>query len=152
MGALVSAATLPLGGCGLFGGDEEEAPAPSPLAELPTDPAVRIASIRGAEVGQAADGILVQATGVAPTQGYNTAALRVVSTGADGVLVLEFVAVPPMLGAEQVAIVGPEETRTLTGVTFVPDSTLERVRILRIEAVENTAEIEFAPPDGPAEG
>jgi len=96
----------------------EEAPPPRPVA------------LRQAAAERALHGVILRVAGEAPTQGYYSATLRPIGTGADaaGILSFELVAVPPSAPEA----VGPARSRTLTAAVFVPNLALKDLRGFRV--------------------
>jgi hypothetical protein len=95
--AAAIAAALSLGGCSLFGSDDEaEAAAENEAAgEALYAP---IAAVRHIEIGQTRNGYVITALGIAPGLGYGAPELRVRrqgSPGPDGIIDFDFVAQAP---------------------------------------------------------
>ncbi len=86
--------------------------------------------VRAVRADRGAQGVIVRAEGVSPVQGYHTAALVGDARGLDaaGYLNFQFVAIPPATAEA----VGPERTRILHGVGFIPNRALRNVNGVRV--------------------
>ena len=93
----------------------------------PIDDRVLVPDITGLVIEQTADGAIIRATGIAPTQGYYNAHLVRVSF-VDGVLTYELRANDPV-GTEPT---GSVASRTLNVATSVAGATLDAVRTVRV--------------------
>lgn len=94
-------------------------------------------SLRSTHVERTWNGIIVRAEGVAPAQGYYSAALRASSTPPDterGIYYLDLVAIPP----EAVLVIGPERTRELRAAIFLPDRYLKKVNTIHVSGQQRT--------------
>lgn len=94
---VVLACLVPLAGCSLFGGDDEEA-----IVEdteiVATENKVPVQSVAKVEIGRTRDGYLISAFGTAPGLGYGAPELRVRRGGqpaADGFVEFDFIAARP---------------------------------------------------------
>lgn len=99
--------------------------------------AVPVPSMREPLLERAYGGVIIRATGIAPTQGYYNAALIPAKGGAPdaaGIVTLALVAVPP----DAPQAVGPERTRLLMTAAFVPTLELRGVRGYRVIAGANS--------------
>ncbi len=93
--------------------------------------------LRSTHVERSINGIILRAEGIAPTQGWYSAALLASLTPPDtdrGTYYLDFVAIPP----EEAATVGPERTRELRAAIFLPDRYLEKVSSIHITGQQRT--------------
>ena len=123
---------------GWFGGDEPQAA--SDTAALIEDGAlIRVAGIEEAEVAPTRQGVIIRATGIAPTTGYYNA--RLVPASAEppegSVLNLVFVADPP----EVPQPAGPPTSRRLIAALFLHKSDLPQVRRIRIQSTGNAVTV-----------
>jgi hypothetical protein len=131
--AILVALLLGLGGCGGqvpgFLGREGDADPSFSLDPEALPPPVPV-PVRAVRADRGAQGIIVRAEAVAPVQGYHTAALVGDARGLDaaGYLNFQFVAIPP----ETAEAVGPERTRILHGVDFIPNRALRNVNGVRV--------------------
>lgn len=103
-------------------------PVPLPLAEARLDPA--------------ATGYVLVARGVAPTQGFHTAALAPVDDGrpdAAGIVTFRFIALPP--GVPEA--VGPDRTRGLQAAAYIPTRALRDMRGVRVTGANTTRTLTF---------
>ena len=85
-------------------------------------------AIQGAAGDPAPGGVILRVDGLAPAQGYHTAALIPRGVGANGIAELELVAIPP----EAVLAVGPPQTRELQAALFLPSRQVEDLRSVQI--------------------
>jgi hypothetical protein len=94
--AIAASLGLSLGGCSLFGSDDDETAAvEAAAAEAAMEP---VASVRSIEVGTTRDGYVITAYGYAPGLGYGAPRLeprRDAKPGPDGYLDYDFVAKAP---------------------------------------------------------
>lgn len=103
--------------------------------------------MRDATIERGYGGVIVRATGVAPTQGYFNALLLVDDGGAPdaaGVITLRLKAVPPPTPEA----VGPERTRLLLTAAFAQDLELRGVRAFRV--VSSQTSVTLPVPAAPA--
>lgn len=104
--------------------------------------------MREAALERGYGGVILRATGVAPTQGFYNAALVPENDGvpdAAGVLTVSLVAVPP----EGPVDVGPERTRLLMTAAYLSERELREIRALRVVAAQNSVTLPV-PPRPPA--
>jgi hypothetical protein len=97
--------------------------------EPPPEP--RPVPLREATLERALHGVIIRVDGVAPTQGYYSAALiplRDGSPDAAGIISFEFMAVPPA-GPQAV---GPARSRRLTAAVFIPNLALKDLNGFRV--------------------
>ncbi len=91
-----------------------------------------VAALEEAEVAATRQGVIIRATGVAPTQGYYNA--RLVPASAEppegSVLTLVLLADPP----EQPQPVGTVASRRLVAAMFLHDNDLPQIRTIRIQS------------------
>jgi hypothetical protein len=93
--------------------------------------------MREATLERGYGGVILRATGVAPTQGYFNAALVAENEGvpdAAGVMTVALVAVPP----ETPVGVGPERTRLLLTGAFVSERELREIRAFRVVSAQSS--------------
>jgi hypothetical protein len=112
--------------------DDEPLPDPVPLP------------LRMAEAERALHGVIVRVEGVAPTQGFHSAALLPQGDGPDaaGILGLRLVAIPP--GTPEA--VGAERTRVLTAAFFLPNLALRDLRGVRVAGGANVRTLPLRQP------
>ncbi len=118
------------GGGVTYGLREEEPDTPDPVA-LP---------LRTAQADRALDGTILRAEGVSPTQGYYGAQLKPANetrSDANGVVVLDFVAIPPS-GPQNI---GPERTRVMRAALFFSDGELRKIKSFQIKGATNAMTI-----------
>jgi hypothetical protein len=108
--------------------------------------------MREATLERGYGGVILRATGVAPTQGFFNATFLVDDLGAPdaaGVITARLVAVPPPTPQA----VGPERTRLLLTAAFVQDLELRDVRAIRVVAAGQAVTLPVparpAPPPPP---
>jgi hypothetical protein len=108
--------------------------------------------MREATLERGYGGVIIRATGVAPTQGWFDATLVAEGGGAPdaaGVLTVALVAVPPPTPEA----VGPERTRLLLTAAFVQDLELRDIRAIRVVSSRNSVTLPVparpAPPPPP---
>jgi hypothetical protein len=143
---LILALPVVLAGCGdsalnpfgWLGG--REAPEPvSPLA-LPEDPRPLVERVTSVTLDRTPGGAIVRAEGLPPALGYWSAALVPVDRDgrpdADGVLALEFRAVPP-----PEPLPGPPAARTLVTGYFLTEQRLRDVRVITVAGQANSASV-----------
>lgn len=82
-------------------------------------------------------GVILHAVGVSPRQAYHGAELMPVPTDEAGVMVFDFVALPP----EGPSAVGSERSRELTVATKLTNRGLEGIRLLRVRSASNTLSV-----------
>jgi hypothetical protein len=100
--------------------------------EPPPEP--RAVPLREATLEPALHGMIIRVDGVAPTQGYYSAALvplRDGSPDAAGLISFAFMAVPPSTPQA----VGPARSRQLTAAVFIPTLALKDLRGFRVAGV-----------------
>lgn len=103
--------------------------------------------MREAALERGYGGVILRATGVAPTQGFYNAALVPADDGvpdAAGVLTVSLVAVPP----ETPVDVGPERTRLLLTAAYLSERELRDIRALRV--VSSASSVTLPVPARPA--
>jgi hypothetical protein len=148
-GRLIGIVALPLvlAGCGglaqspinplnWFGG--REAPEPVSPLERPADPRPLIDQVTSVTIDRTPGGAIVRATGLPPALGYWNAGLvpvdRDARPDANGVLTLEFRAVPP-----PAPVPGPTANRSIVAGYFLSNQTLAGVRAITVTARTNSA-------------
>ncbi|MEY8883092.1 hypothetical protein [Donghicola sp. XS_ASV15] len=82
-------------------------------------------------------GVILHAVGVSPRQAYHSAELVPVPTDDAGVMVFDFVALPP----DVPTAVGSERSRELTVATKLTNRGLEGIRLLRVRSASNTLSV-----------
>ncbi|MBA3324260.1 MAG: hypothetical protein H0T41_02945 [Rhodobacteraceae bacterium] len=109
--------------------------------------------MREAALERGYGGVILRATGVAPTQGFYDAALVAENDGvpdAAGVLTVALVAVPP----ETPVDVGPERTRLLLTAAYLSERELRDIRALRVVSAASSVTLPVparpAAPPSPA--
>jgi hypothetical protein len=156
---LLAACTLPFGG-GLPASERNQDPADVVRAEerglltglftrAPPDlPDAVPVPMREATLERGYGGVILRATGVAPTQGYFDATLLAENGGApdaSGALTVRLVAVPPLAPEA----VGPERTRLLLTAAFVQDLELRDIRAFRVVAAGSSVTLPVPPRPAP---
>lgn len=115
--------------------------------ELP--PAVPV-PMREATIERGFGGVIVRATGVAPTQGYFNQILLADDEGqpdAAGVVTLRLLAIPPLAPEA----IGPERTRLLMTAAFFQELELRGVKAIRVVSALDVATLPVPPrPAQPA--
>ncbi len=100
-----------------------------------------VAAIEEAEAAPTRQGVIIRATGLAPTQGHYNA--RLVPASAEppegNVLTLVFLAEPP----EPALPGGPAASRRLMAALFLHDSDLPQVSRIRIESAGNAVTVQW---------
>lgn len=105
--------------------------------------------MREATLERGYGGVIIRATGVAPTQGYFNAALVPDDDGrpdAAGVVTLRLVAVPPLAPEA----IGPERTRLLMTAAFLDELKLRGVKTIRVISALNAATLPVPARPAPA--
>jgi len=100
-------------------------------APLPDPQPIALRSVR---VEPALRGVILRAEGVAPTQGYHSAAFTATNAAepdAAGILEFRLTAIPPATPAT----IGPERTRELTAAFFLPAAVARGVTGFRVAGV-----------------
>ncbi len=136
------AALLALGGCSLFGSDDEE---PEAAAEQAPEPSYdSVDEVAHIEIGRTRDGLVITAYGVTPTLGYAAPELRLRRDGApgpEGYLDFDFVARVP---AEPVATADTSpRARMIRADYLIPLRQLRGARGFRIHAAEGGMMMNF---------
>lgn len=137
------AAAVFLGGCGLFGSDEDEpdAAASAEQAQPSYDP---VTEVRKIEIGRTRNGIVITTIGLAPGAGYVLPELRPrrdEQPGPEGYLDYDFVARAP--DAASTPGSGSERARTVRADQHVELDSLRGVRGIRIHAAEGGMQMNF---------
>lgn len=91
-------------------------------------------ALRSVQVEPALRGVILRAEGVAPTQGFHSAAFAAIGSGepdASGVMQFRLTAIPP---AETMAV-GPETTRELGAAFYLPNALARDVTAFRVTGV-----------------
>ena len=114
-----------------LGGTEPQA---APAVVERTDPRPLIGQLTEFRVERTAGGAVIRATGLAPSQGWHSAALVPVPAG-PGILAYRFVAEPP---SGRPTPVGPPATRTLTAADWQSDTALRGVRQILVTGATGT--------------
>lgn len=140
-------AVVVLSGCGSrlnpvnwFGGSKTEA-APATLAPeggyplKPEDRRPLVKTISAMAVDPMPGGVILQATGLPPTQGWWDTDLVADNGGEpiNGVLSFSFVLMPPF----QPTLVSTPPSREVTAARFVPESELRDVRQITVRGLDN---------------
>lgn len=87
-------------------------------------------------------GVILRATGVAPTQGwFNAALLPDEQPDPAGVLTVRLVAVPPLTPMTT----GPERTRLLMVAAFLQELELRNIRAFRVVSAQNSVTLPLPP-------
>jgi hypothetical protein len=123
---------------GLLLGKETDLPPPVPVP------------MREATIERGFGGVMVRATGVAPTQGYFNQVLVADDEGrpdAAGVITLRLLAVPPLAPEA----IGPERTRLLMTAAFFQELELRGIKAIRVVSALDVATLPVPPrPAQPA--
>jgi len=135
------AAMLALGGCSMFGPDEEEVAAAAVQAAARYVP---VETVRDIEIGRTRDGYVITAHAVAPGLGHGAPELRVRrdgKVGPDGFIDFDFVAQapPPNLNLGQ----GSVKARTVRADIHVAASELRGAVGIRIHGVSGGLQMLF---------
>ena len=131
-------------GSGPFSGagtGSDEAAVADPDQVPGTENLVAIEVISQARSEDALRGLMVLATGVAPTQGYSRAELVPQNRGIpdeNGVLAFRFMVQPP----QDLEPAGAQRTREFTAAVFIPDADLEGISGFRIVSRTNAIALE----------
>lgn len=137
------AALLALGGCSLFGSDDDE-PAGAAAAEPAAPVYDPVTEVRNIEIGRTRAGIVITVTGLAPGAGYAVPELRPrreEKPGPEGYLDYDFVArAPEGISNPPTAT---ERTRMVRADRHVLIATLRGVRGIRIHAAEGGMMMNF---------
>ncbi|MBK0397568.1 hypothetical protein H0I76_00060 [Limibaculum sp. M0105] len=137
--ALVLAALL--GGCSLFGGDDESEAEAAAIAARQPEP---MQALRKIEIGRTRDGYAITAYGTAPTTGYGAPSLRPRrdgQPGPDGYIDFDFVAVPP-----DPALNMPQGTLTAREIRADAQLIASRMRGVtgfRVHTLSNSGQVDF---------
>lgn len=99
-------------------------------------------ALRAIRVEPALRGVILRAEGVAPTQGFHSAAFAAVGGGEPdeaGIMEFRLTAIPPA----EATVVGPERTRELTAAFFLPESRTRNVRAFRVAGVREVRTLQL---------
>lgn len=141
--ALLLVAALMLGGCSVWGSEEDTA-AKEVAAEITP---VRVMQVRNIEIGRTRDGFLITAHGMAAGPGYSRPTLRPRHGGApgpDGYIEFDLVATPPPPGLA-LPPASAQELRLRADLP-VDTATLRGAAGVRVMAAEGGVQLDFRPP------
>ncbi|MEM6945928.1 MAG: hypothetical protein AAF416_16295 [Pseudomonadota bacterium] len=130
-----------LGGCSLFGDDEEEVAEAQAVLERRREPVENVGRV---EVGRTRNGFAVSAYGVAPTTGFSQPILSLRRDGSlalDGFLEFDFLALAPDPGLAMPR--GQIAARRIRADRVLKPDELQGARGLRIFALRNASSFEF---------
>ncbi|MBK5945546.1 hypothetical protein CCR83_03540 [Rhodobacter veldkampii DSM 11550] len=147
--------SLVLAGCGTiresrinpfnwFGKSEDGPATLTPSAsEATADARPLVQQVTQLEVAPAHGGVIVQAAGLPPTQGWWNAELVAENDGqpVDGVLSFRFVLIPPLAGTPAANRVSTPQSREVTVATFVPNGDLAQVARISVTGSGNARSV-----------
>ncbi|WP_112323816.1 hypothetical protein [Oceanibium sediminis] len=126
-----------LGSLNPFGGNDDGSDAT--VAGVVADDTVLVAQLESVTPESALRGVILKATGIAPSVGYYNAQLVPVNGGLPderGIATYDFRVTPP-----EVSSGGPVQARRLIAATFIHDDDLAGIRGFRVRSAGNTVDL-----------